>query len=88
MVAVANRGVIRMQFIAAMMLHKIPEGLALGAMLPKRNSFALALMAESPTVLGGATGLWETPVNWVNFPLAIAAGMFLFLGIHAIIPKR
>lgn len=86
-----------MAFAAALFLHKIPEGLALGtilrASLPAllrasrhRAWMALALCAlvESATIIGGATGLWLTPANWVSYPLAIAGGTFLFLGVHAV----
>jgi len=74
---------------AALLLHKIPEGLALGAILRAavgRDWMALALCAavEFMTVLGGAAGVWLTPAGWVNYPLAIAGGTFLFLGVHAV----
>lgn len=74
---------------AALLLHKIPEGLALGAITRAavgRDWMALTLCAvvELTTVIGGATGLWLTPANWVNYPLAIAGGTFLFLGVHAV----
>jgi len=78
---------------AAIILHKIPEGLALGSiigMLPGRRrigpvnvSLAWCGAAELSTVAGGAVGLWLTPAEWVSYPLAIAAGTFLFLGIQA-----
>jgi zinc and cadmium transporter len=76
-------------FAAALMLHKIPEGLALGTMLRAsvdREVTALALCAavELATVAGGATGYWLTPAAWVSYPLAIAGGTFLFLGVHAV----
>jgi zinc transporter ZupT len=79
----------RTAFAAALLLHKIPEGLALGTMLRAsvdREVVALALcsMVELATVLGGATGLWLTPAEWVDYPLAIAGGTFLFLGVHAV----
>jgi zinc transporter ZupT len=76
-------------FATALLLHKIPEGLALGTILRasvKRVStaFALCLLVETSTVVGGATGFWLTPADWVNYPLAIAGGTFLFLGVHAV----
>jgi zinc transporter ZupT len=78
-----------MIFGAALFLHKIPEGLALGTMLRAsvdREVTALALCAavEFATVVGGATGYWLTPAAWVSYPLAIAGGTFLFLGVHAV----
>jgi len=74
---------------AAVLLHKVPEGLALGTIVraavgrPLR-AVALVALAEMATVAGGAVGLWLTPAAWVNYPLALAGGTFLFLGIHAI----
>jgi zinc transporter ZupT len=81
-------------FAAALLLHKIPEGVAIGTILraslltERRDrawtAFALCAAVESSTVAGGATGLWLTPANWVSYPLAIAGGTFLFLGVHAV----
>jgi zinc transporter ZupT len=71
--------------VLAILLHKIPEGLTLGAMT--RASFdgagqavAWCVAVELATVAGGAAGLWLTPAAWVSYPLAVAAGTFLFLG--------
>ena len=86
MVAVAGRGALSTTVVAAMMLHKVPEGLALGAMLRAsvpRFAVALAIAAELPTVLGGAVGQVAMPGGWVNYPIGLAAGAFLFLGVHA-----
>jgi zinc transporter ZupT len=80
-------------FAAALLLHKIPEGLALGTMLRasmERASpaFLLCVLIELTTIAGGATGLWLTPAAWVNYPLAVAGGTFLFLGVHAVDSDR
>jgi zinc and cadmium transporter len=74
---------------AAILLHKIPEGLALGSMsgvLMGGQGTALGWCAavEFSTLAGAAIGLWLTPAEWVGYPLAIAAGTFLFLGIQAL----
>jgi hypothetical protein len=75
--------------LAALLLHKIPEGLALGAILrmsarkPQR-AIALAVLAESPTLAGGMVGLWAAQASWIDYPLALAGGAYLFLGINAI----
>lgn len=74
---------------ATVLLHKIPEGLALGAMLrasagSDRRAIGWSAIAESATVLGGWVGLRLTSHEWVSYPLAVAAGTFLFLGLHAI----
>jgi zinc transporter ZupT len=77
----------------AILLHKIPEGLALGAMLRASmpslaGALALAAAAELMTVAGGVVGLWAPPAAWVNYPLALALGAFLFLGAHALRGER
>jgi zinc transporter ZupT len=77
----------------AILLHKIPEGLALGAMLristPRAAAaMGLLLLAEIPTIAGGMTGLHGTPGVWVNYPLAMASGTFLFLGFHAMYERK
>ena len=76
-------------FAAALLLHKIPEGLALGTILrasvnTEWTALALCAAVESATIAGGATGFWLTPAGWVSYPLAIAGGTFLFLGVHAV----
>jgi zinc transporter ZupT len=73
-------------------LHKIPEGLALGAILwasmrSRPAAFAWCVAAESCTMLGGEVGLALAPklgAGWVLYPLALAGGCFFFLGYHAI----
>jgi zinc transporter ZupT len=79
----------RMAFATALFLHKIPEGLALGTMVRASMhrawmAFALCAVVECATIVGGATGLWLIPADWVSYPLAIAGGTFLFLGVHAV----
>lgn len=75
--------------LAALLLHKIPEGLALGAILrmsarsPGR-AMGLAVLAEAPTLAGGLAGLWAAQGTWVDYPLALAGGAYLFLGVNAI----
>ena len=69
----------------AILLHKIPEGLTLGAVTRasfERTGWALAwcVAVEAATLAGGGIGLWLTPGLWVSYPLAVAAGTFLFLG--------
>lgn len=84
----ATPGAVR-SITLAILLHKIPEGLTLGAMtrasvpgfLP---ALLLCLAAELSTLLGGSAGLWLTPADWANYPLALATGTFLFLGTGAL----
>lgn len=79
--------------LGAILLHKIPEGLALGAMLrastpSMAGALALAGAAELMTVAGSIVGGWAAPSAWVSYPLAIALGMFVFLGTHALRGER
>jgi zinc transporter ZupT len=83
---------IGMTVLGAVALHKIPEGMALGAILwastrSRAAAFGWCVLAESATVVGGAVGLWLAPklgYTWVTYPLAIAGGCFFYLGFHAI----
>jgi len=76
----------------ALALHKIPEGVALGAILrasvrTRAAAFGGALLTESATLLGAACGLVMAPKlgeRWLHYPLAIAGGCFFYLGFHAI----
>ena len=76
----------------AICVHKVPEGLALCALLLAagfRKSIALAWVAfvESTTLLGGAIGLWvvqRVPMSWLDSLLAHVGGGFIFLALHAV----
>jgi len=76
----------------AVVLHKIPEGIALGAILraavaSARGALAWCLLAEGVTLAGGAAGLELAPIlgqAWLSYPLAIAGGFFFYLGFHAV----
>jgi zinc transporter ZupT len=87
----ASAGV-RIAFPVAVMLHKLPEGLALGAIFrastkSRGRALGWCVAAEAATVAGGLAGVRLTPLlgaGWTNYPLAIAGGAFLYLGYHAI----
>ena len=92
-VSVATPGAVAVAVSTTVILHKVPEGMALGAMVHARvpgkaKAILLCIVAELPTVFGGALGLWRIPAQWVNYPLAVAMGTFLFLGTHAITSRR
>lgn len=79
--------------VLAVILHKIPEGVALGVMLraalPTRASALLwCALAESATFLGGLLESIVAPglgARWVSYyVLALAGGSFLYLGFHAV----
>jgi hypothetical protein len=48
------------------------------------RAVALAILAESPTLIGGIVGMRSAQATWIGYPLALAGGAYLFLGIHAI----
>ncbi len=83
---------IRVAVPLAVALHKIPEGIALGAIVRaamRSRSVALlwCVLAEGATLLGGALGLVIAPhlgASWIMYPLGIAAGWLFYLGAHAI----
>ena len=87
----SQRG-IRLAVAMAVLLHKIPEGMALGAMarasLSSRSSAVFwSVAAESTTLLGGILGLAIAPglgALWISYPLALAAGWLFYLGAHAV----
>jgi zinc transporter ZupT len=76
----------------AIALHKIPEGIALGALLrasvgSRRAAFGLSIATELFTMIGAGAGLAmavRVGTRWLHYPLAIAGGSFLYLGFHAI----
>lgn len=78
--------------VLGVVLHKIPEGIALGIMLRaavKRNgvAFGLAALAEAATFFGAVLESAVTArfgIEWVIYALALAGGSFIYLGFHAI----
>jgi zinc transporter ZupT len=77
--------------LVAVMLHKVPEGIALGVMLraalPARlAALALCAAAEGATFLGALLESLLGPRlggGWTQYALALAGGSFLYLGFHA-----
>jgi zinc transporter ZupT len=93
--AVANEKgfeTIRIAFLTGIAVHKLPEGLALGALLlAALGSTGKALWgaaaAQSMMLAGGALALIVAPrmsAGWTVGFLSIAAGAFVYLGYHAI----
>jgi zinc transporter ZupT len=77
-----------MAVVLAVILHKIPEGIALGIMLRAAlpswtSALAWCVAAESATVLGALLESMVTP-GLVSYALALAGGSFLYLGFHAV----
>lgn len=79
-------------FLVGITLHKLPEGLALGAILRAslRSRWRVAAgsaLAQFMTVIGGAVALRLAPwagVRWSGALLGIAGGSFLYLGYHTL----
>jgi len=79
-------------FLVGITMHKLPEGLALGAILRAslRSRWRVAggaAAAQFMTVLGGAVALWAAPLagaRWTGVMLGLAGGTFLYLGYHTL----
>jgi zinc and cadmium transporter len=91
-VQISSHHRIRLAVAMAVALHKIPEGLALGAMsraAVASRSVAVfwSVLTEMMTLVGGILGLAISPrldAAWVTYPLSLAAGWLFCLGAHAI----
>ena len=83
---------LQLVFLVGITLHKLPEGLALGAILRAslRSRWRVAggaALAQFMTVIGGAVALWLAPwagARWSGAFLGIAGGSFLYLGYHTL----
>jgi zinc transporter ZupT len=83
---------VRMAFLLGIGLHKLPEGLALGAIVRASltnhwKALLACVAAESMTVAGSAVGFGVAArlgPSWVGILLAAAAGTFIYLGYHAV----
>jgi zinc transporter ZupT len=78
--------------ILAVCVHKIPEGLALGALLlgagfTAARTLALVAAVEATTLLGGVIGgfvVHHISFGWLAAILTHVGGGFLFLAAHAV----
>ncbi|HEY3836981.1 MAG TPA: hypothetical protein VGL72_10435 [Bryobacteraceae bacterium] len=88
----AGSGAMRMAVPVAVVLHKIPEGLALGVMMhaalkSRGSAAAWAAGAEGMTLVGALVAAGLLPgasPGWARDLLAVAGGTFLYLGFHAV----
>ena len=84
--------VLDFSLILAICVHKVPEGLALGALLlgagfTRAQTMARITAVESTTVLGGVLGwafLHHISAFWLDAAVAHVGGGFLFLAVHAV----
>jgi zinc transporter, ZIP family len=85
-------GAVDASLLLAICIHKVPEGLALCALLlaagmSRKTALCWVAAVEATTLLGGAIGLWIAPhVSgvWLDFILAHVGGGFIFLATHAV----
>lgn len=83
---------LRVALPVALAMHKIPEGIALGAILrasvrSRFGAFGWCVATESATLIGAGSGLalaLRVGTHWLHYPLAVAGGCFFYLGFHAI----
>jgi zinc and cadmium transporter len=82
-----------MSITFAICVHKLPEGLALGALLlgaayRRASMLWLVALVESTTLLGGILGwfvLHNVSEFWLALTLANAGGGFFYLALHAML---
>jgi zinc transporter ZupT len=85
-------GHIDTSLLLAICIHKVPEGLALGALLlasglSRWKALGWVAAVEATTLLGGILGLWVMPHAsglWMDLVLAHVGGGFIFLAFHAV----
>ncbi len=84
--------VLDLSLVVAICVHKVPEGLALGALLLGAGLKGAGVIlrvagVEATTILGGLVGWYffqrVSPV-WLDAVVAHAGGGFFFLAIHAV----
>jgi zinc transporter ZupT len=89
----AGGRILDLSLVMAICVHKVPEGLALGALLLgaglHRSSVVLWVAAvEATTLLGGAVGfffLQRISAVWLDAVVAHVGGGFIFLAAHAVL---
>ena len=82
-----------LSIVFAVCVHKVPEGLALGALLlgaglSRTGVISRVALVESTTILGGVVGLVflkSVPGFWTDLAIAHAGGGFFFLASHAVL---
>jgi zinc transporter, ZIP family len=85
-------GGLDLSLLLAICVHKVPEGLALCALLlaaglGRWTALIWVAAVEATTLLGGAIGLWAAPQIsgiWLDTVIAHVGGGFIFLAIHAV----
>src|SRR5258708_1093946 len=89
---VAGGRALDFSLVLAVCVHKVPEGLALGALLlgaglSRSRTMTYVAAVESTTILGGVLGMAVLPHIsgiWLDAVIAHVGGGFFFLALHAI----
>lgn len=89
---VAGGRVLDFSLVMAICVHKVPEGLALGALLlgaglSRAGVLVRVAAVEATTLLGGLLGwlfLQRISAAWLDAVVAHVGGGFVFLAIHAV----
>lgn len=90
---VAGGRVLDLSLVMAICVHKVPEGLALGALLlgaglSRRGVLFRVAAVEATTLLGGVLGwlfLQRIGAAWLDAVIAHVGGGFIFLAAHAVL---
>jgi zinc transporter ZupT len=90
---VAGGRLLNLSLVLAVCVHKVPEGLALGALLlgaglSRGQAISRVAAVEATTLLGGVAGwLFMRGLDsvWVDVIVAHVGGGFLFLATHAVL---
>ena len=85
-------GQLDLSLLLAVCVHKVPEGLALGALLlgagfRRGQTLGWVAAVEATTLLGaglGRVGLQHVSIFWIDAILAHVGGGFVFLAVHAV----
>jgi len=83
---------VRLAFLAGIGIHKLPEGVALGVLLLAGTgsvwkAWLSCAAVQSCMLVGGFLAVMAAPhlgPYWISSLLSVAAGVFIYLGYHAI----
>ncbi len=89
----AGGRVLDLALVLASCVHKVPEGLALGALLlgaglTRGGVIVRVAAVEATTLLGGVVGwfcLQRISIGWLDAVVAHVGGGFIFLAAHAVL---
>jgi zinc transporter ZupT len=89
----AGGRILDLSLVMAICVHKIPEGLALGALLlgaglHRKGVIIRVAAVEATTLLGGVVGwlfLQRVDAAWLDAVVAHIGGGFIFLAAHAVL---